>query len=347
MGITIRKRLLQNKETSLFLDICHNGKRWSEFTKIRLQAGSSLKVREHNKQMMEYAEQLKTKIWGDILNSMHGIGIKKGKVNFFDFISDYIEAQKGSKSIYDAAYKKLKKFHGRSVLYTTEVDERFLERFYDFLEASCTGETPITYFKKIQRILKFATKKGFFQTNPGADIKNRKFRNKEREIFLIHDLKMLKNTPCNNTEVKDAFIFSCLTGLRFSDIKQLSWSNISGNKLVIDQQKTKQRVSIVLNNDAQYILSRRTHKTGLVFTLPCHTGCLKHLHNWVFRSGIDKWVGWHSSRHTFGSNLIFHGTDIYTASKLMGHKSLVHTQRYLRESDDLKDTAVNKLPKIF
>ena len=145
MGITIRKRILKNKETSLFLDICHNGKRWSEFTKIRLQSGSGLKVREYNKMMMEYAEQLKTKIWGDILNSMHGVGIKKGKVNFFDFISDYIEAQKGSKSIYDAAFKKLKKFHGKTVLYTTEIDERFLERFYDFLEATCTAYFKICY----------------------------------------------------------------------------------------------------------------------------------------------------------------------------------------------------------
>lgn len=348
MSIIIRKRKLKTKEVSLYFDVCVNGSRYSIFPKIRLVAEKGLKEREYNKGRMEYAERLKAKIWDEILNSVNGLPVKSRiNLNFFNYLDDYLTTQKSGKSIISALIKKLRTFHKNNTLFSSEIDSRFLERFYDYLEKTCNNETPITYFKRLQRILKEATKEKIFQVNPGLDIKNRKFKNKQRDILLSDDLVKLNETFCPNLNVKEAFLLCCVTGFRFSDIKQLKWSNIQENKIVIYQQKTKELVTVLLNNDALHILKGRPKISELVFQLPSHRSCLINLEKWVRNAGIKKQISWHNSRHTFGSNLLFTGTDIYTASKLLGHKSLVHTQRYVRESDNLKNIAVNNLPKIF
>jgi site-specific recombinase XerD len=63
----------------------------------------------------------------------------------------------------------------------------------------------------------------------------------------------------------------------------------------------------------------------------------------VRRAGIEKKITWHNARHSFGTNLIFHGADVTTASSLLGHTSLKHTRRYVHAANELKEKATDKL----
>jgi site-specific recombinase XerD len=70
------------------------------------------------------------------------------------------------------------------------------------------------------------------------------------------------------------------------------------------------------------------------------------LKQWVLKAGITKHITFHCARHTFATMLLTYGTDIYTASKLLGHKEIRTTQIYAKIVDAKKEDAVNALPGI-
>jgi site-specific recombinase XerD len=67
------------------------------------------------------------------------------------------------------------------------------------------------------------------------------------------------------------------------------------------------------------------------------------LQQWVMRAGISKTITFHCARHTYATLQLTLGTDIYTVSKLLGHKDLKTTQVYAKIIDDKKKEAANKI----
>jgi integrase len=153
----------------------------------------------------------------------------------------------------------------------------------------------------------------------------------KKDTLTLSEIKQLSITPNINQEIKDAFIFSCQTGLRWCDIKKLKVSDIDFEKQVINinQSKTSKDLIVGLNNTAIEILKKRQNLTQLAFNLPSSNGANKNLKYWLKKAKIDKKITWHNARHSFGTNLIQNGVDIYTTSELLGHKSLKHTYRYV------------------
>ncbi|MEO6731373.1 MAG: tyrosine-type recombinase/integrase [Ferruginibacter sp.] len=347
MGSRIRKKKGKNG-TSLYLDNCYKGSRSYEFLGITLRPGNSPADREHNREMLNLAERIRSKRWNEILNQTHGVNVKlNGQKDFLGFAETIIMERKGFNRGHTGVLNKLKLFVGKNALLPEAINERFLDRFYDFLETCLTGESPSCYFKKLKRLLREATKEKMFVTNPADLVRCRKFTTKQKEILTFDEMNILLHAKCPNEEVKKAFLFSCLTGLRYCDMKELKACSIKGNKLELIQKKTKVKVSVILNDDAIKLIPKTAKNEDLIFHLPSHNGCLKNLRVWMLNANIEKHITWHGARHSFGSNLVFNGADIYTTSKLLGHTSLKHTERYLRESCKLKEQAVNNLPRLF
>ena len=140
-------------------------------------------------------------------------------------------------------------------------------------------------------------------------------------------------------------MFTCVTGLRWCDIKPLKWQSIDfKNRVVsIEQSKTEEPVTVPLNDAAIKLLGSAGKPSELVFHLPSANGANKTVKAWVKRAGIDKKITWHNGRHSFGTNLIFADVDILTTSKLLGHKSLKHTQRYVDAAKERKESATHKI----
>ena len=69
----------------------------------------------------------------------------------------------------------------------------------------------------------------------------------------------------------------------------------------------------------------------------------KQLAKWILDAGIMKKISFHSFRHTFATLQLFNGTDIYTVSKMLGHKDLKTTQIYAKIVDEAKREASNKI----
>ncbi|HMJ46815.1 MAG TPA: site-specific integrase, partial [Ferruginibacter sp.] len=163
--------------------------------------------------------------------------------------------------------------------------------------------------------------------------------------LTLDELKTLKATPTESSEVKRAFLFSCVTGLRWCDIKAVKWGNINlkSRQMNVKQSKTGEALTTPLNDTAINLLGEAGKTGDYVFTLPTANGANKTVKAWVKRAKINKAISWHNSRHTFGTNLIYNDVDILTASKLLGHTSMKHTQRYVKASEEMKQVATDKI----
>ena len=125
----------------------------------------------------------------------------------------------------------------------------------------------------------------------------------------------------------------------------------SNRLLKFEQAKTKghssaSSVIIPLSDGLLGLIGTPTtdgDRNELIFPLPSHTMCLKALRHWTARAGIDKHITWHCARHSFAVNILNEGANIKTVASLLGHSGLVHTQKYTRAVDELKEKAINSL----
>jgi len=161
------------------------------------------------------------------------------------------------------------------------------------------------------------------------------------------ELIQLAETPCEVPILKTAFLFSCLTGLRKSDVKPFTWEMIrpeaDGTLYITDRmQKTKQIVHNPIGDEALALIDNGKRE-GLVFSGFKDSMTQTALKQWVKAAGITKHITYHSSRHTFCSLQLQAGTDPNTVKELVGHKNLTTTQQYLDSVDSRKKEAANRI----
>lgn len=159
-----------------------------------------------------------------------------------------------------------------------------------------------------------------------------------------------------NLDIRRAFIFCLYCGLRFCDVKDLTYENVDfANRLLqFEQSKTKGHSStsgvVIPLNDGLLSLIGQPSSEGkrddAIFPLPSHTMCLKALRHWTARAGIEKHITWHCARHSFAVNILNNGANIKTVASLLGHSGLKHTEKYTRAVDSLKEAAINSLPEL-
>ena len=195
-------------------------------------------------------------------------------------------------------------------------------------------------------MIKYAYRKKLLKENVLEFVERKpKGKAKKKEILTLDELKILAATTTESSEVRKAFLFTCVTGLRWIDIKNLLWAsiNIKNRQMSISQIKTRENITTPLNDTAIKLLGEAGKRDEYVFHLPSANGANKTLKAWVKRAKINKEITWHNGRHSFGTNLIFNDVDILTASKLLGHTSMKHTQRYVKAAEEMKQTATDKI----
>ena len=169
--------------------------------------------------------------------------------------------------------------------------------------------------------------------------------------MTIDELRTLAKTECRYEVLKKAFLFSCLTGLRWSDVQKLTWSEIKDenneSKIVFTQQKTTNLEYLFISDQARDYLGERKGEDDKVFTgLKYSSYTNVALSQWMVAAKINKHITFHCARHTHSVLQLDNGTDIYTLQKLLGHRDIRTTQIYSKIMDEKKKEAVNRIPKI-
>ena len=151
--------------------------------------------------------------------------------------------------------------------------------------------------------------------------------------------------------LKRAFLFSCLTGLRKSDIQKLTWGEVQKfgkyTRIVFKQRKTKGQEYLDISSQAEKYLGERGNPDDIVFTgFTYGSWTSLELQRWSLAAGVNKNLTFHCARHTFAVLMLDLGADIYTVSKLLGHRFLTTTQIYAKVLDKNKQNAVSLIPDI-
>jgi integrase len=178
--------------------------------------------------------------------------------------------------------------------------------------------------------------------------------NPERQHLCLDEIKLLAKTPCKREVLKKAFLFSCLTGMRWSDIYKLTWSEVhkygDHYRITFVQKKTKGLEYLDINDQAKKIIGEKDiadKPNDKVFKGLKYSGYTNfELQKWCWSAGVNKQITFHCGRHTFAVLQLTLGTEIYTLSRLLGHSELRTTEIYAKIVDEKKRDAVNRIPDI-
>ena len=358
MKITIRQKELKDGSRSLYLDIYHNGKRRYEFLKdLPYLTGNS----KQDKEILKLAENIKATRQLEIANNSHGFiptfTKKKNFLKYFQQIADTLT--KSTKNQYECVILKVKEYKGDQITFS-DIDKNWINGFKDHLQKSLKQNTARTYFAIFKAVLNRAVKKEIINKNPADAVDNFK-KTKDRISYLeVAEMKALKDTPMDRWDLKDAFFFSCYTGLRYSDVKKLRWDQIRAGRIEFRQQKTGDVEYIPLSDQAEEILKRMNKNRPKVFKLAANSGVNIAMKKWAEDAGLKRWekivnedgttiqrgLTYHVSRHTFAVQLLSNGVDVFTLQKLMGHGSIDSTMVYADIVSGTKEKAINKFPEI-
>jgi integrase len=320
----------------------------------------------HNKETLQVAEQIRQKRENHLNKPEIYTGYEKeqlkirekGEKNFVEYFKAL--ANKRCTSNHDnwiAAFNYLEKFTDGKLKFA-DLNEKFLEDFKEYLlntksnksnKANLAQNSAVSYFNKVKATLKQAYKDGYLTTDLNGKIQPIKTAETRRNFLTIEELNKLVKTECNNPLLKRAALFSALTGLRFSDIKNLVWGALEyiegkGYFIQFKQQKTKGVEMMPISEQAFKLMGERKKNSDKVFeglTYSAYEN--KHLYQWIGAAGITKDITFHCFRHTFATLQLSLGTDIYTVSKMLGHRELKTTQIYAKIVDQTKREAADKI----
>lgn len=343
--IKIRCKKIKSGAYSLYLDIWHNGKRSYHFLKIYIKGDR--KSLNTDKQKLKLAIAIRDQKEIELLQVDTGFELSntKKKANFVEYFNSVIENSSKNYANLKNSYNHIRDYTNGKVMIKS-IDKKFCSSFKDYLLKKVSRNSAKVYFSIFKRILNHLYEDEIINKNPANDI-SISAQETKREFLTLEELKKLKNTPCEDQGIRNAFLFSCHTGLRLSDIRSLTFDQINEGYLVYRQQKTNSPERVKLSKNALKIIKeQKSKRENNIFNLRIISTIENVLLKWVKKAGIDKHITFHCARHTFATLCLTYDIDIYTVSKLLGHKDIKTTQIYANLIDKKKDEAVDKLPEI-
>jgi len=364
MKVTIRKRITGLEKTALYLDYVQHGLRKKEALNLFLYNHPKNKTEEYeNKKTMELVDRLRAEKLIQLQDHQYGIvRTDYSDKNFIEFFKEKTMDRYDSAGNYgnwDSAYKHLKNCFGPT-LKMSDVTIESCNKFRLFLDtkAQTKSKKPLSqnskysYLNKLKACLKIAYKERLIKENVSEFIKGFKQGEPSREYLTFEEVQKLIETDCMYPVLKSAFLFSCLTGIRWSDIQRLTWGNLRtsqkrGYELSYRQQKTGGKEYLPLSDQAVDLCGKRGADderlfAGLKYSAYVNVG----LYKWIADASIKKKITFHCARHTHAVLLLENGTDIYTVSKMLGHRELKTTQIYAKIVDSKKVEAARSIPQL-
>ena len=359
-SIYIRKRTMRSGRVYLYLQYyppirnprTNKAIRWEALKLEMFPNPKTTFEREHNKSMIEMAEIIKSKRMMLIAGESYGFIDKTRKredaIRYFEQVCK----QKGGK--WGAALLHFKEFMGGSCRFE-ELTEELCEKYKEWIlnsennnkeGAKLKRNSAAAYFSLFRAMLKIAYREHWLTKNLNDFITPIKTVKVSKPYLTLEELRTLADTPCENDVLKRASLFSCLTGLRISDIKTLRWEDLIKNqygcytihKTIV---KTGEIADNPISNEARSYCGRR--KKGIIFKGLKREMLYNDLPKWISDAGITKHITFHCFRHTYATLQIAAGSDIYTVSKMLNHSNVQTTQIYAELVGEKKVETISRI----
>jgi len=283
------------------------------------------------------------------------------KTKVMDFFDGFIreiegkpgEYRSGTIKNYTATYNHLKNYLDKTgnanitlkdftKKHVMEFDNYLLSLKMEAFNRNMKKNTANKYLTKLKTVLFNARQKGIIPHNPFENIKIRNA--KTNKVFLTkEEIQILKTHPLGDNvslqKVRDIFLFSVFTGLRYSDA-----INLTADKFIRDQngtywissyqRKTDEPIEIPVLDAALEIADRYKvlrESTGYVLPRLSNQKVNAFLKEIARLAGINKNLTHHVARHSFATTVMLEqGVDIMTVSRMLSHSSLKSTQVYAK-----------------
>ena len=373
MKVTLREKPINKGKISLYLDFYPPIKH-PETGKDTRREFLGLYLFDKPRTELERKHNRETKLLGQNICANRQLEVQAGSYGFLskktvnaDFLGwfkeqaekRFKENQTKARANWLCLYRHLELFSGGKIP-AESVTEGFCVRFKEYLTTAknlntqrlsnqqLAYSTAVSYFIIFKTALNRATQDGILTRNPGEKVRPFKPRPSERTFLSLAELQRIAKEECDIPELKRASLFSALTGLRYSDVEKMVWSevydNAEGSILRFTQRKTQGAETLPLNAQARAFLGERGRDAERVFpNLLYSSHQNSKLQDWAVKAGITRKITFHVFRHTFATLQLQTGTDIYTVSKLLGHQDLATTQIYAKIVDQQKRAAVERL----
>jgi integrase len=375
MGVQLREKKISGGKISFYLDIYHNKTRWYETLNIHI---NQKKLTDEDREKKRLAQEIRAKRENELIVQENGLTNKsKRKADYVIWLENHWKEKGFDNNRNVNGLKHLKRYQSNDPLPFSAVTVDWIKSYGKHLLTKVSNNTAFCYLKDLFTSLEEAVRQDIILQNPFRKIpKHERIKLKPifRNSFTLEELETLWHTPCKmENQYKQAYLFSCFSGLRWSDVNQLRWSeiiikNIDGKKewfIYFEQEKTEDIEYLPLSEQAVLILKERKeeqaendHKSIFVFPKTCEIYEIKdkvykrvwyYLKKWAVAAGIDpKRMHFHTGRHTFATNILENSpdADLWTVSKLLGHKSVGPTMIYAHVRDGRKKSAVKGLPAL-
>lgn len=314
----------------------------------------------HNKEVEQKVEIIRSEKEKDFLNGKYGFkSDSKGKANFIEYFKNLTNERLESKGNYgnwDSVLKHLIKYSGENTS-LENIDIDYCEGFKKYLmitaktssNKNLSTNSVISYFCKLRAALNTAVDDELILVNPSLKVTIPKEIESKREYLSIEEVQLLFKTDCRYDVLKRAFLFSCLTGMRWSDVNKVVWSELHKEgenwKITFHQKKTSGLQYHYVSKQARSLCGKETTKDDKIFSGIRYSAYMNTaLMQWVLKAGITKHITFHCARHSFATIQISLGTDLFVLSKLLGHKEVRTTQIYAKVIDQKKIEAANVIP---
>tara|TARA_R110002020_G_scaffold42212_10_gene123975 strand:+ start:748 stop:1881 length:1134 start_codon:yes stop_codon:yes gene_type:complete len=373
MKISLKERKLKSGKISLSIEYYKGSEITLEGKRRHIRDNENLKLslygepknaneRKSNKETLALAKKILAIREAEFYQGRFNIkNTAKSKRRFLDFFIEKVEEKSDSPKNYGnwtATLVHLKRHISANTTFE-EVDDRFVKRVRRYFdkEAHTKSDLPLSlnskysYFNKFKAALRAAFNEGYLSINFASKVKSFEQAESQREYLTFQEVQKLAKTPCKYEILKSAFLFSCLTGLRWSDINKMQWSEVRDeedtSRINFRQEKTDGVEYLYISKQARDFLGNRKESTDRVFVGLKYSAVYNNeIVRWCNRAGISKHITFHSARHTNAVLLLENGADIYTVSKRLGHREIRTTAIYAKIVDQKMKEASELIPLL-
>jgi integrase len=337
MKVTLREKKLLHDKKSLYLDFyppiieATTGKPTRrEFLSLYVfERPKNDLERLHNKETRMLAANVCAKRQLELQENAHGFTARsKRRTDFLEFFREAVADRKDESTalMWQISLNYFAVYCGDAGCSFARLDRDFVESFRDYLLtcksrrsllAQLSPNTAATLFQRFCSVVKLAVEKGYIAKNPAVGIAPIKTVINRREFLTLDELRLLAKTPCDISDnLRRAALFSALTGLRFSDISLLTWSNLRqstelGDFLDFVIKKTGEPLVLPIAAEAREYLGEAGKPTEQIFPgLRYSVTTNVYLQRWAVATGISRKITFHCFRRTFATAQITLGTDI-------------------------------------
>lgn len=342
--VTLRQRLYDSGRISLYLDYypaIRNPETMQmtrrEYLGIYLYAHPKNELeRSFNNDMLNKAEAIRCIRVQSLINEEFGF-LDRTKMKT-DFLAYFLKMCRKKDQKWRIVYHHFYNYvqgHCTFGDVTIELCQGFREYLLNAKQLKRKGNVSVNsasgYFSTFRGLLKIAYRDKWLRENINDFLDKIEAKEVKKEYLTLDEVKLLAQTPCEHEILKRASLFSCLTGLRISDILNLCWEDFElapdqGYCIRIKTQKTLTEATLPISYEAYELCGEPS--SGKVFRGLQRSMINYPLKKWLKQAGITKHITFHCFRHSYAVIQISLGTDIYTVSKMLTHKNVSTTQIY-------------------